>query len=153
RTLAIPPEQSADTAPQSEEPLNRRRRRFAPREHHGPQLLDCTAGAATRERNGPCVLKRDVVEQCVHAKGARAKFIWVDTHRQRQPLLLASTSTGGLVQCGVGRCPAERWCRVCPDRPSRTHSRTASRPSLGPIAEPGLMNGSDEQPLCTERSC
>ena len=74
----IPPEQGADTKPQPEEPLDHRRRRRAPRDHDSPQVLDRPAGAATRERNRPCVLQRDVVQQGVHAKGACAEFLWVD---------------------------------------------------------------------------
>src|SRR5215470_19052405 len=85
RTLVIPPQQGADAAPQPEEPLDHRGRRLAPREHHGPQLLDRTAGAAARERNRPRVLQRDVVQHCVHAQGARTEFAWIDTHRQGLP--------------------------------------------------------------------
>src|SRR5258707_659122 len=73
----IPPEEAADAAPQPEEPSDHRGRHLAPGEHHGPHVLDRTAGATTRERNRPRVLQRYVVRQCVHAKGARAKCIWV----------------------------------------------------------------------------
>src|SRR2546428_3377546 len=91
RTLVIPPEQAADAAPQPEEPLDHRRRRRAPRDHDSPQVLDRTAGAATREGNRPRVLQRDVVQQCVHAKGACAKFVGVDAHRRlAQPARLRS---------------------------------------------------------------
>src|SRR5262249_38888037 len=51
RTLVVPAEQRADAAPQLEEPSDHRRRRLAPRDHHGPQVTDRTASAATRERN------------------------------------------------------------------------------------------------------
>ena len=74
----IPPEQGADAEPQPEELLDHHRRRRAPRDHDSPQVLDRPAGAATRERNCPCVLQRDVVQQCVYAKGACAEFLWVD---------------------------------------------------------------------------
>src|SRR5215475_7913535 len=65
-----------------------------PREHHGPHVLDRTAGATTRERNRPRILQRYVVQQCVHAKGAGAKFIWDETHRQA----LASSGLRGAEQ-------------------------------------------------------
>ncbi len=39
------------------------------------------SGRPPRERNRAGVLQRHLVQQCVHPKGTRAKFIWVDTHR------------------------------------------------------------------------
>src|SRR5262249_56782623 len=84
-TLAIPPEQGADAAPQPEERLGYHRRRLAPRGHHRPHVLDGTAGAATRQPNRPRILHWDVVQQFVRAKGSRAKFSWVDTHRHAHP--------------------------------------------------------------------
>ena len=80
RTPVVPPEQCSDAAPQMEEPLDHRGRRRASRDHHGPQVLDRAASPATREPDRPHVLQRDVMEQCVHPKGARAEFTRVDTH-------------------------------------------------------------------------
>jgi hypothetical protein len=99
RTPVIPPEQCSDTAPQPEEPLDHRGRRRASRDHHRPQVLDRSARPATREPDHPHVLQRDVMEQCMHAKGARAKFTRVDTH-YRQLLL----------SCGL------RMSLLCPRR-------------------------------------
>src|SRR6185436_10639890 len=102
-----PPEQVTDAAPQPEEPLDHRGRRRAPGNHHGPQVLDRTSRAAPRERNRPCVLQRDVVEQCVHAKWARAKFVWLDAHRQALPVLrllrLDTTPIGKSLKLSVVR--------------------------------------------------
>jgi hypothetical protein len=81
RTLLIPPEQGSDSAPQAEQPLDYRGCRLDSRDEYGPHVLDRAAGAATREPDRPHVLQRDVVQQCVDAKGARAKFTWVDSHR------------------------------------------------------------------------
>ena len=77
----IPPEQASDPTPQPEEPFDHRGRLLASGDHHGPQVEDRAAGAATRERNRPGVLQRHVVQQRVHAKGTRAKFRGIDTHR------------------------------------------------------------------------
>src|SRR5215468_1678011 len=85
RTLAIPPEQGADAAPQPQKCLDYRGRRLAPRDHHGPHVLDGTAGAPTRERNCPGVLQWDVMQQCMHAKGPGAKFTWIDSYRHARP--------------------------------------------------------------------
>jgi hypothetical protein len=61
RTLVIPPEQGADAAPQPEEPSDQHGRCLAPREHHGPHVLDRTAGTTTRERKRPRILQRYIV--------------------------------------------------------------------------------------------
>jgi hypothetical protein len=82
RTLLIPPEQGSDATPKPEKPVDDRGRRLASRDHHSPQVEDRAAGAATRERNRPGILQRDVVQQCVHAKGTRAEFTGIDTHRR-----------------------------------------------------------------------
>src|SRR5262249_45956091 len=62
RTLVIPSEQSADAAPQPKEPLDHRGRRRTSREHHGPQFLNRTASTATRKKDRPRVLQRNVVQ-------------------------------------------------------------------------------------------
>jgi len=72
--------------------LDQHGRRLLPRNHHGSEVLDGPAGGATREQNGPRILQRDIVQQGVHAKGARAKFVWVDTHRQALPMVRRPSS-------------------------------------------------------------
>src|SRR6266581_7070237 len=85
RTLLIPPEQGSESTTQAEQPFDYRGCRLDSRDEYGPHVLDRATSAATREPDCPHVLQWDVVQQCVHAKGARAKFTWVDSHRQALP--------------------------------------------------------------------
>jgi hypothetical protein len=80
KTLLIPPEQGTDSPTKAEQPFDYRGCRLDSRDKDGPQVLDRAASPATREPDRPHVLQRDVMEQSVHAKGARAKFTWVDAH-------------------------------------------------------------------------
>src|SRR6516164_8303054 len=47
RMRLIPPEQGSDATPEPEEPVDDRGRRLTSRDHHGPQVEDRAAGAAT----------------------------------------------------------------------------------------------------------
>ena len=79
RSLPIPPEQRSDPAPQANQPGDDGRGRLDSRDEYGPHVLDRATRAATAEPDRPHVLQRDVVEQGVRAKGARAKFTGVDS--------------------------------------------------------------------------
>jgi hypothetical protein len=80
RAPVIPPEQCSDAAPQTEQPFDYWRGRRHSRDEDGTQVLDRALGAATGEPDRPHVLQRDVMEQGVDAKRARAKFTGIDTH-------------------------------------------------------------------------
>src|SRR5438093_6389262 len=85
RTLLIPLEQGSDSATQAEQPFDYRGCRLDSRDEYGPHVPDRATSAATSEPDCPHVLQWDVVQQCVHAKGARAEFTWVDSHCQALP--------------------------------------------------------------------
>src|SRR5574342_514768 len=79
-TRRIPSEQGSDSPAQAEQPLDHSRRRLDPGSEYGAQVVDRAAGATATERDCPDVLDRDVLQQCVHAKGTRSIFAWIDTH-------------------------------------------------------------------------